>query len=392
MNIFHAIPRFPYIDGDTIVGGYASALLNLSSQQAKTHDVTIIGQMLNKDIDRVGGTVLKHLEIGANASTLQFVIEYSLKSAREIASYSDLDVVQMHSGFAEYVLADMLMQRKIKAPVLHTLYCPLMSEGLRASVVGSFVKAANRMRNQRFVCISENVADSLITAGVRKSHIFVVPPAVNIQKFSQCCEELTKDDIRMECALPLDRPVLLFVGNKKREKNLDGVLRALKLLLVNYPDALLVATTELKFQDHDKRTAYLLELVNELGLESHVQWVGITDKMPQLMAAADVVVTPFLHTIGPSDYFIAALEAMAAGTPVLVSPVGGMPEVVDSSKGRLANPHDPIDIAQALDELLGDRQLRLELGKNAREFAMKKFDPQRVSASMDAIYQEINNE
>lgn len=389
MKIFHTIPRFPYIGGDTIIGGYASALLNLSAYQAKTHDVTIVGQMLNKDIDQVGGVSLRHIEISARASTLQFVVEYCRKSAQEIANCSAFDIVQVHSGFAEYVLADMLIQRKVNAPVLHTLYCPLKSDGLRASIVGSFVKASSRMRNQHFVCISKNIADSLIAAGVSKSHIYIVPPAVNVHKFSQCCAGLSKDDIRGECSLPDGRPVLLFVGNKKREKNLDGVLKALKLLLAKFPDTLLVATTELAFKEYDKRDAYLRKLINELDLESHVRWVGITDKMPLLMAAADVVVTPFLHTIGPSDYFIAAIEAMAAGTPVLVSPVGGMPEIVDASRGRLANPNDPQEIAQALGELLGEKKLRRELGDNARKFAIKKFNPKSIAMSMESIYLEV---
>ncbi len=75
------------------------------------------------------------------------------------------------------------------------------------------------------------------------------------------------------------------------------------------------------------------------------------------MAAADVLVAPFLDTNGPSDYFQAALEAMAIGRPVIVSSVGGMPEVVDERVGLLVDPKDISGIATGMLLMLKNRNL-----------------------------------
>ena len=80
--------------------------------------------------------------------------------------------------------------------------------------------------------------------------------------------------------------------------------------------------------------------------------------MPGAHASLRHILAPFLDTFGPSDYFMAVLEAMASGKAVVVSNVGGMPEVVSDEVGRLVNPHDVESIASGMRELLADRDLR----------------------------------
>ena len=152
-----------------------------------------------------------------------------------------------------------------------------------------------------------------------------------------------------------------------------------------------IRKNQIACKSDDERAELLSRLVERWNLDSHLRWVGITEDMPKLMAAADVMVAPFLHTIGPSDYFIAALEAMAAGIPVVVSAVGGMPEVVDDSRGRLVNPKEPQDIAQALAELLREDGKRQSLGKCAQRYVKDNFSPEIVAARMQSVYAEVVN-
>jgi glycosyltransferase involved in cell wall biosynthesis len=262
----------------------------------------------------------------------------------------------------------------------------LPSFGIRSIFGRTLVKLGAKVGVERFIAISQNTAWSLEDAGITPSRIRIVPPAVNVDRFSQ---RFNREDIRSHLDICQDAPVVLFVGNRKPTKNLERTLEALKLLLPDFPNILLIITTELRHRSDDRRTEFLLGLVERWALDSHLRWVGVTNEMPTLMVAVDVLVAPFLHTIGPSDYFIAALEAMAAGTPVVVSAVGGMPEVVNNSRGRLVDPKDPQDIAQALAELLRDEGKRRSLGKSAQRYVRDNFSPEKVGARMQAIYSEV---
>lgn len=374
-----------------MIGGAASALLNLADGQTQKHSVSIVGQMFDSKYSRFNDVRLHHLEMRSNPSSLRFGLEYGLRIARTVTRYSDADIHQVHSGFAEYVVATLLVQQRVNTRLLHTLYCPVRQDGTRSSVTNALIRTAVRF-GIRFVCISENTANSLIHAGVSRSHIYVIPPAVNVSRFSHIDLQSNDNKIRAELGVSSRDPLLLFVGNKKPAKNLDRVLRALKLLLSEFPNTHLVVTTELKHQGYDRRTAQLSELVEKLGIDSHVRWLGIVENMPKLMAAADIVMTPFLHTFGPSDYFIAALEAMAVGKPVVASAVGGMPEVIDDTRGRLIEPTDVEQIAGTLMELLRDEPLRRELGENAQDYVLRHFSPSRIANEMDVVYGEIASE
>jgi glycosyltransferase involved in cell wall biosynthesis len=388
MYIVHTIPRFPYLGGDTIVGGAASSLLNLAKEQAKEHKVAILGNMLYEQVEHSPQVELHHLDIAYGASTIFFGIEYGFKAVRAFTHYPQVDIVQAHSGFSEYTWATTLVKLIRNVRAIHTFYCPLPNFGVRSIISCALVKLADKIGIERFIAISQNTAKSLEKASINPSRISIVPPAVNVDRFSRA---FNREDIRAYLEISRDVPVVLYVGNRKPVKNLERVLEALRMLLPGFPDIVLIITTELRHRSDDRRTELLLGLVEQWALDSHLRWVGVTNEMPALMVAADVLVAPFLHTIGPSDYFIAALEAMATGTPVVVSAVGGMPEVVDNSRGRLVDPRDPQDIAQALAELLRDEGKRRSLGKHAQLYVRDNFSPEKVAARMQTIYSEVVN-
>ncbi|MGH2569258.1 MAG: glycosyltransferase, partial [Bacteroidota bacterium] len=111
--------------------------------------------------------------------------------------------------------------------------------------------------------------------------------------------------------------------------------------------------------------------------------------MPDVMRACDTVVLPFLDSFGPSDYFLAGLEAMASGKPVIVSRVGGMPEVVDPSVGFLVDPMDVSEITAAMLSLAADSGLRAQLGRNARARVVEHFSVSNIAARFDDLYKRV---
>lgn len=389
MRILHVIPQFPYFGGRTIVGGHASCLLTLAlAQHAAGHRVSILSYTQGRS-----GTYTIDDEISVHClfeSGVMQTARYGIKFYRAAvlwlkANFQKYDAIHFHSGYADYFFVSSKLKKITGLPTLHTLYCPIPRQGRRwrLPIVHSLISQwASQL--DWLGAMTENVADSMRDYGMRD--VQWVRPAVDLERFSDTGDAT---DLRTELVGGGDEIVVLFVGNAKRQKNLHGVLHAFHHLRKDCPHVKLIVTTELKQSSSDQDLADLGNTVKQLEIESSVVQMGIVDNMPQLMQACDLLVAPFLDSFGPSDYFMVALEAMACGKPVVVSNVGGMPEVVSDDVGRLVNPHDHIAIANGLKTFVVDDDLRRQTGVNARSHMEKHFAPRQVVDAYDTIYSEI---
>jgi len=391
MNIVHSIPRFPYFGNDTIIGGAASALLNLAREQSNAHAITIISEMPGIDFpSRLNPASLSFmpLTIHCPASSIGFGLEYTARIVLESYKCRGMfQVVHGHSGYLDYVIATVTMARVMGAPAVHTLYCPVTLESNDHGYPGRLALQRFALRQvDLFIAISKNVARSLSRMGIRGRQVRVIPPAVNIQRF---CASYDREQMRNRFGIPADTRVVLFVGNTKRVKNMETVLAAMSLVVQRIPECLLVVTTELGHSSRRAREALLSRQIEDLGLGQHVMKLGIIPNMPELMVASDVLVSPFLNTDGPSDYFLAVLEAMAVGRPVIVSSVGGMPEVVDDEVGYLVEPEDFERIGDIIVELLQNPDRRIEMGRAASSRVRRLFNPKLVANQVQAAYNKV---
>jgi glycosyltransferase involved in cell wall biosynthesis len=113
--------------------------------------------------------------------------------------------------------------------------------------------------------------------------------------------------------------------------------------------------------------------------------------MSDLMEAADVIVFPFRHTSGPSDYPTAMLEAMAIGTPVVATNVGGIPEVVvDGETGLLIPKDQPAALLTAVERMLDNPEKAVAMATVAQRMAQDRFNPEVVSRQWDELYESIS--
>jgi glycosyltransferase involved in cell wall biosynthesis len=229
--------------------------------------------------------------------------------------------------------------------------------------------------------ISNNVAASMNKYGIRSAER--IHPALDIERFTNKYDPLV---VRAELGLAVDDLVILFVGNAKPQKNAIGVVRAVQKIRQEFPNVRLILTTELKHSASDSDLARLAEEIHMRGLDSCIIQKGVVSNMPALMQASDVLVAPFLDSFGPSDYFMVALEAMACGKPVVVSNVGGMPEIISDKVGRLVDPRDEESIAAGLRPFLRDETLRKSAGFNARAYVEQHFNPGKIVDAYQAVY------
>ena len=182
-----------------------------------------------------------------------------------------------------------------------------------------------------------------------------------------------------------ERPLVVFVGRVTRQKGLPVLLRAAArldpgiqlVLCAGQPD-----TAEL--------AAEVTALVQDLrDTRSGVIWLSGMLARPeviQLLSHATAFVCPSLY----EPLGIVNLEAMACGTAVVASRVGGIPEVVtDGQTGLLVPPGDAVALADAVNALVRDQALAADMGRRGRERAVAEFDWAGIAAQTAELYQEL---
>lgn len=187
--------------------------------------------------------------------------------------------------------------------------------------------------------------------------------------------------LRAELDLSADDLLLVAVGNLYPVKGHAVLLHALGGLqrsgeIANVPWRLAIAGRG----EEEKK---LRALAKEEGIADRVALLGFRTDVPDILAAADVFVMPSLSEGLP----LALVEAMAAGLPVVVSEVGGVPEVaVAGREAILVPPGDPARLGAGLATLLRDRRARREMGAAACERALRDFSVSTMCEAYERLY------
>jgi len=188
-------------------------------------------------------------------------------------------------------------------------------------------------------------------------------------------------EVRQELDAPADAVVILSASRMEAWKGHIDLVRALAELNA-LPWVLWVAGGAQRPHEHAHATT-LFDEVRRLGLESRVRLLGERRDVDRLLAAADVLAQP---NTGPEPFGIVFAEALRAGVPVVTTDMGGAPEIVDDSCGRLVPPHDPSALVNALASVVSDRSLRDSLATAGPVRVATICDPSRVLTQLsDAI-------
>lgn len=175
---------------------------------------------------------------------------------------------------------------------------------------------------------------------------------------------------------------VLFLGCLERFKGLYDLLEAVAILKSD-PET---PPFELLLAGDGSQRAAAEEFVRQRGLENvrFLGWVRGDDKL-SLLSSSQVFVLPS-HTEGLPN---AMIEAMAAALPVIVTPVGSIPDVIqDGRNGRIVPPADPTALSRVLGEVLLDSTARRRLGSAALDEALRRFTVERASERLVSLIAE----
>ncbi|MFZ5800487.1 MAG: glycosyltransferase, partial [Candidatus Omnitrophota bacterium] len=129
----------------------------------------------------------------------------------------------------------------------------------------------------------------------------------------------------------------------------------------------------------------LADSVQRLGLGAKIIFTGLRKDVREFIRGIDILVLPSLREGLP----VAALEAMAAGKPVIATNVGGTPELIsDGETGLLVKPADPLALSGALEKLLSDRQLAQTMGERGRKRVENYFSLAKMINETEKLYEE----
>ena len=226
----------------------------------------------------------------------------------------------------------------------------------------------------------------LYKGDVRKME--VIPPGVDVSHFYP----ISKDEARQYIGLGSNQRMVLFVGRIEPLKGVDTLIRAmscLKFQEVGHPVYLAIIGGEPDV-DPEKMTAEmarLQQLCDDLAMGQTVVFLGkrAQDTLPYYYSAADVLVMPSFY----ESFGMVALEAMACGTPVIASQVGGLAFLVrDGETGFTVPEGDPAALCDKLTLLLNDHALRAHMGQRAAEYA-QGYDWDKIASRIVDVYQGL---
>ena len=233
----------------------------------------------------------------------------------------------------------------------------------------------------RILCISRSTADIFVKRG-HGNHIQVVYNPVNTQALSLASRS---EGMRSQFGASPTDLLVGAIGRIHPRKDLTTFLRAAAAVIAREPRARFVVVGGAEAPEEHAYRADLENLVTELGLANRLTWAGVRRDIPSVLKALDVMVLSSRH----EGFGRVVAEAMAAGTPVVASREGAMPELIqDGVSGLLANPGDSAEFATCICRLLETEELRSSIGAAAKR-AARLFSPELVAGQVLETYRHL---
>lgn len=292
------------------------------------------------------------------------------------------DLVASHFALYSFPALDAIRAKPFVVHFHGPWFAESMEEG--SGRAGAWVKRQIETlvyrRADRVIVLSEAFATLLHREyGVDEELIRVVPGSVNMERF-RCPEPRSASRERL--GWPQDRPILVSVRRLAHRVGLDLLIAAMPRVVAACPEVLLYLGGRGPLREA------LEAQVRELGLAEHVRFLGFLSEedLPHVYHAADFNVVP---TRSFEGFGLVAAEALAAGTPSLVTPVGGLPEVIAPLSRELIFPSaDREGIAEGLIQALLGR-VAIPDAAACRQYAEQHFSSSLMAARTAAVYREI---
>ncbi len=294
--------------------------------------------------------------------------ETALASAMvDVIKNNKLQLLHVHYAIphasAAFMAKSILEKEGISVPVITTLH------GTDITLVGKDktyapVVAFSINQSDAITAVSQNLCEETYRTFKIEKHIHVIHNFVDVERFTRKPIDAFKKVIA-----PEGERVLLHASNFRKIKRVQDVVKIFDNVLKEIPSKLL-------FVGDGPERATAEELSRDLGICDQIRFVGKQEQMEDILAIADL----FLLTSEYESFGLAALEAMAAGVPVVSTNAGGLGEImIDGETGYMGNVGDVATMSQQAIAILKDdtrlQQFKVAAAKHAHNFDIKNIIP-----------------
>ncbi|MCL6446930.1 MAG: DUF1957 domain-containing protein [Armatimonadetes bacterium] len=298
------------------------------------------------------------------------------------ARYGPFDLIHGHDWLIEY--AARKLRERLQTPLLVTIHATEhgRNQGIYTDLQRRIHLREGQLANEADLVItcSNYMAEEVKNLfGVPRDRVRVIPNGVDPENLAQ------KRDGRMDCRLKRKKwtqPVVLFFGRLVPEKGVQVLLEALPAVAGRVPGVRLTIAGKGPYE------GYLRNLAGRLGVLGRVDFVGYVDDQGRnrLLEQGWAAAFPSLY----EPFGIVALEAMAAGVPVVVSDTGGLSDIITHGvDGYKAPPGREDLLAYYLSELLVNDLLADELCRRAWRKVLTLYDWRSIAAATREVYGEL---
>lgn len=228
------------------------------------------------------------------------------------------------------------------------------------------------------VCVSRGVATfAQRQTGLCAKKLVIIPNAVDFERFAHA-----KPLDRRSLNIPEDSIVCISIGRLEHQKGFDILLDAIKQV------APLPANIHFLIVGDGPDRDRLRACIVDAELEGQIQLLGRREDIPELLATATALILPSRWEGMPN----VALEAMAAGRPIIATDVEGVPELIeDQSNGIIVPVESPELLSAAIRFLIDHPEFADEAGKRSQQIIVKEFMPQNITRAYAQLYKSLLN-
>ncbi len=304
---------------------------------------------------------------------------WASKEMKEIIKKGDFDVIHGHHAFSRMPLSALNIASDLKIRAIlttHTVSFMPEYEYLWSALSYSYpVYRIMLSKADEIIAVSDSAKRFI--SYFTDVPVRVIPNGVDTSRFRR----MDKIEAREIMGFG-EEPFFLYVGRLVGKKGLFTLLLAFKDVSRE------IENVKLRMAGKGKLRPVLSSMSKAMGTDGNVEFLGYVpdESINALFSSADIFVLP--SSFGES-FGIVILEAMAAGTPVIGTKVGGIEEILDGGRyGLLVSPSDPKELAGTMLELLGDEERRKTLSKRALKRVRSNYDWRAVSRQVMDAYEK----
>lgn len=277
----------------------------------------------------------------------------------------EYDVLHFHQ--AEYSFP--LFSFSVKRPKILHLH------GLRLNYYKRYWLSRMLLRKTAniYLSLSLQMKKDLISLGISEDKIIHFPNTVDTKIYCPK-EEKTSNTI-------------LYVGRITPDKGLHVLLRSLKYAKNSLSLKIIGPISDFDL-NYYRIISSMIKKENMIGRHK-IEYLGVVTREELLNCYQDasIFVLPSLY----EPFGVVILEAMSCGTPVIATNVGGVPEIIGNCKNGILLPsNDHVSLAAAIDYLMENGDLRVSLGKTAREYVIENYSTENLTKVLCTIYERLS--